>query len=129
MLVGWTADGAGIYLIRNGNEILRVDVATGDVSPVAQGGQEEMSVSPDGLTFAFMDDSSATPDGIYLMGVDGSNVTRVPGSEAKNGRPTWSPDGQNLVFDTDGWIYTVPVTGGDPTQVIEGYSAVWRPTP
>ncbi len=129
VLVGWSADGAGIYLIRNGNEVLRIDVATGDVSPVARGGQEEMSLSRDGLAFAFVGDSQATPDGIYLMDVDGSNVTKVPGSEAKNGRPTWSPDGQHLAFDTDGWIYIVPVTGGEPTQVTEGASALWRPIP
>ena len=122
-LVGWSADGADIYLGRNGNEILRLDVATEGVSSVGRGGQEEMRLSPDGLTFAFVGDSQSTPDGIYLMDVDGSNVTKVPGSEAKNGRPTWSPDGQHLAFDTDGWIYVVPVTGGEPTQVTEGYSA------
>ncbi len=34
--------------------------------------------------------------------------------------PNWSPDGQTLVFNSHGRLYTIPVTGGTPRQIESG---------
>src|SRR4029078_12684588 len=38
---------------------------------------------------------------IFVMNADGSNLKRVTNDSSNNGRPAWSPDGSQLVFQTD----------------------------
>ena len=38
---------------------------------------------------------------IYVMKFDGSNVTRLTNNQAADGHPAWSPDGTQLVFETN----------------------------
>ena len=128
--IGWNADGTALYLIRSGVEILRVDVATGDVAPAVAGGNEEISLSPDGTTFAFQSDG-LSPGGIFLMDADGSNVRHLTGSWSQGGPISWSPDGQYLVFTlSDGWLYLVGADGRGLTRWTDSDNGfAWRPTP
>ena len=78
------------------------------------------ALSPDGSKIAFTssrDDLSQ----IHLMDADGSDVTAVIDSEARDGQPVWSPDGQWIAFvsDQDGDldIYIVRPDGTDLRQL------------
>ena len=77
------------------------------------------SLSPDGTKLAF----TSKADGywhIYTIGVDGTNRTNVTGdwyTWCCHEHPEWSPDGNQIVFQGDGWDYP----GGD------GYhQGIWR---
>ena len=83
------------------------------------GGDFEPIWSPDGKYIAFYSDRN--PSGkcrykIFTMKSDGSDQTKLPGSEC-DFRPVFSPDGKKLAFDSarDGnhEIYTVNVDGTD----------------
>ena len=56
------------------------------------------AVSPDGGVVAFV--RAARPSGgvdIWTMNIDGTNITRLPGSEGA-ASPAWTPDGRTLYF-------------------------------
>jgi Tol biopolymer transport system component len=66
--------------------------------------------SPDGTKIAFASGQDTYTDmtqglvsvfNIFVMSSDGSGVERLTDTEAKNMAPNWSPDGNNLVFQTD----------------------------
>jgi TolB protein len=43
----------------------------------------------------------------------------------KSGRfeaPNWMPDGRKLLFNMDGSLYTIPVTGGEPVKLNTGFA-------
>ena len=66
--------------------------------------------SPDGTKIAFTSNQDTYTDmerglvsifSIFVMSLEGSGVERLTDTEAKNMSPNWSPDGKNLVFQTD----------------------------
>ena len=59
----------------------------------------------------------------------GQNVRHLTGSWTKGYTLSWSPDGQNLAYwQADGWLYLIPITGGESVRWTEGAGGVaWRP--
>jgi Tol biopolymer transport system component len=45
------------------------------------------------------------------MDSDGSETTRLTKSQSINRRPAWSPDGQFIVFEREGNIYSMRADG------------------
>lgn len=60
----------------------------------------EATWSPDGsyLAFTLMRDGNSD---IYMMNVDGGDVTRLTTNPAEDHGPTWSPDGSMIAFNSD----------------------------
>jgi len=73
--------------------------------------------SPNGTKLAFMSDQYAQHGvaDIFIMNSDGSGVNRLTFDPAHEESPSWSPDGQNLVFVTrpngDSQITTISIDG------------------
>lgn len=63
--------------------------------------------APNGSEIAFVSDRDSNPSAaavnldIYLMNTDGSNLRRLTNHPGKDVFPSWSPDGQYLVFRSD----------------------------
>jgi tricorn protease len=86
--------------------------------------------SPDGKTIAFVGNYDGDDD-IYTIPVEGGpafRVTYYPGTEMLC---DWTPDGKNLIYFSPGMapmprqtaLWTVPATGGLPTQLPVPYGA------
>src|SRR5260370_13641310 len=98
-------------------------------------------ISPDGkrivyvLSRADMERSVYDTD-LWLIGVDGSNDTRLTRSLSTNNHPRWSPDGRRIAFlsDRDGGrlaIWTIGANGGEAEKITTEKSSIsdfeWSP--
>src|SRR5215208_3233111 len=63
-------------------------------------------------------------DDIFVMGNDGSNPTNLtPGSPVDDLQPTFSPDGQTIVFNRSGDLFTMSATGANQAPLTNGAAA------
>jgi TolB protein len=143
----WSPDGKTIAFSRLADPALPIDQATLYLSDVkashvrplgdAQIKGVSPSWSPDGRRIAFVSFAdhndpacpadSCPPSGeIYVVGADGTGLTRLTASKADDEHPTWSPDGSRIAFasgfelQSQGhapWLVTIPSGGGDPTRI------------
>lgn len=80
-------------------------------------------LSPDGSRLAYVSDQDGAL-AVWLSKPDGTDPFRLVSSPL-GGSPDWSPDGNNIVFDSaqgDGYaqIYVVGINGGAPTAITSG---------
>ena len=83
------------------------------------------SWSPDGLTIAYTTVTSGSPWRIFLVGRDGNNRRElIPGGENNQGAPTWTPNGEKIVYadvmcqETDTcWLHEVDVQTGKESLI------------
>ena len=143
----WSPDGRTIVFSRLADRSLPIEQATlylagADGSNVRPLGAVPVrgvspSWSPDGRRIAFVSfadhNGSACPAGtctpngeIYVVGADGSGLTRLTASKADDEHPTWSPDGSRIAFASGfllrseghlSWLVTVPAAGGRATRI------------
>jgi Tol biopolymer transport system component len=114
----WSPDGERIaFVFSKEDEDHNIDIYLMDQDgsdPVRLTEFESIEVdptwSPDGTKIAFSSGQDTYTDmmqgvvsvfNIFVMAPDGSGVERLTDIEAKNMAPDWSPDGNNLVFQTD----------------------------
>jgi TolB protein len=130
----WTPDGRIVFSSMRGGggalELWSMDSDGGDLRQVSEGWCEYADVSPDGSEFVCAEAVGGRYD---LVIVDGAGsrrpLTTTPVTEFG---PTWSPDGQWIVFsrDTgDHWeLYRIRPDGSDEERIAqEGVFATWDP--
>lgn len=95
---------------RTGLDIMRLEVASGQVSAVAATPFNERDArwSPDGRWVAFVSDESGQPD-VYAM----SGRTRVRVSFAGGTKPRWTRDGRAILFLRDSQVMRADLTGAN----------------
>ena len=93
--------------------------------------------APDGSRVAFLTESDASEGaGIFVANIDGTGLDQI--IERANGQvmhgPTWSPDGEWILFDADDRLFLVHPDGTgrrdiplDVTGRYSAYEAAWSP--
>lgn len=104
------------------------------------GFREMPALAPNARRIAYRVETSAEP-GLYIASIDGKNVRRLT-EDANHSEPSWSPDGNHLVFDqitmirrrgearerpTDSDLYIINADGGRPQMLTSG--AGWDTDP
>jgi Tol biopolymer transport system component len=77
---------------------------------------------------------SAATD-VWVMGMDGANPRKIASVDTgfaalRRGDVVLSPDGKTVAYVNRAGIFTVPVAGGEPTQITEGdgaFQLAWSP--
>ena len=111
-------DGNGeIYLLtRNGERNLTDNPAE----------DAECDMSPDGKKVVFSSERAGVYH-IFVMNVDGSNVTQLTSDQVADFSPQWSPDGKLISFSRTGDIYIMRSDGSDQRQVTQSESEQTAP--
>jgi TolB protein len=65
------------------------------------------------------------------MNAEGTGTRRLTDSSQDDNRPTWSPDGERIVFSREGALFTIPSTGGRARRLLRGFgnadNPAWSP--
>ena len=118
-------DGKALLFTRNLGDLARLDLATGEVTMLRTGWDDELEYvySPDGTMIAVAESDQDFNKDIWLLAADGSkapvNVTQHPDND---GRPRFSADGKILAFlsertNEEGDVWMVMLD-----RDLEGYS-------
>lgn len=59
---------------------------------------------------------------LEIFDLDSGERTEVHRDQLRFEAPNWTPDGKNLIFNQEGLIYRIPVTGGDPVVIPTGFA-------
>ena len=126
-------DGGGIYVMEaDGSDQTRLTDHPTDASA---------SWSPDGGRIAFVSERDLTTPvafselgqgEIYVMNADGSNITRLTDNPDADLWPSWSPDGQQILFLSErdgGGIYVMDSDGMNQRRLTDGDGPAWSPVP
>ena len=137
--MGWIDDGR--VLLREptnpGVRYLNIPVATpADFSILSVPNEEpsfELALSPDGRRVAY-----ATADGLAIVDVAAGSANPpghvvVEGAAGDVGWPSWSPDGERVLFYAAGAPWVVNVDGTGLRQLVAGnvssFDDPWQPVP
>lgn len=110
------------YVEQNNYDIFRMDIADGSVDRLTNsyGVDNAPEESPDGQSITFMHSAPARNTfNIMKMDTSGSHIGNIP--HVNGWDPTWSPDGNSILFasDRDGTVqlYTIHTDGSKLTRI------------
>jgi TolB protein len=128
----WSPDGSRIAFSHYGENVPRAIYTMRndgtDARPLVNAdGWPYLSWSPDGRLIAFSE--WLGHPGIFLVGSDGKNFHKIPGTLKGDLLPQWSPDGKKLVVGLDGGgAVVIRIDGTGRRQLArDGYSPTWSP--
>lgn len=89
--------------------------------------------SPDGTKLAFIRSSNEGQD-LCLVSATGSPSSMITVYHSKGGtsgtslaNPAWSPEGNKIAFNADGYIYLIGTDGSGLSKFAEGQTPAWSP--
>jgi Tol biopolymer transport system component len=146
----WSPDGRKLAFVGNSSGRLGVYVVNADGSSLrrlARASWVGFSWSPDGRRIAFVkrvrcDWKCSRNSELWLMNADGSGQRRVVQGQQIAAAPTWSPDGQTLMYESSyrpspsnprlkyWWVselFRVNVDGSGKRRLAYGAQPVWSP--
>ena len=132
----WSPDGRELIYYSNetgGREIMRINLDTGVTRRLTSNafydGQPDWSLNGTGVIFGSTQQDSDSE--IYIMRVDGTNVTRLTNSPGTDDDPVWSPDGRQVAFESERSgnfdICIMNADGSDPICVTDNPATDWSP--
>jgi Tol biopolymer transport system component len=96
--------------------------------PIGAGHGMWQSWSPDGHWIAYAANSGKNPTGIYAVNEDGTDMRKLVDMGGEEDIADWSPDGNQIVFDSSGRIFLASLDGGTPLLLVDnGNSPLWSP--
>ena len=87
-----------------------------------------ISIGPDGRTLALIQDRDTSD--VWLLDLNEGEPRRLTTGRApmpywEDTTPVISPDGSQVAYAEEGWIWLVPTAGGAPRRLVEAGSPVW----
>jgi Tol biopolymer transport system component len=127
----WAPDGNSL-VFESDSAIIRTDANGQNASTIFPGEAHNPAWSPDLLHVAF--DSPSQPDGpgIFVIGTDGTGLTRI--TTGDDHAPTWSPDGSQIAFSrgaedsAEQDVFVVNLDGSGLTQLTTDPAADSHPS-
>ncbi|QQO54354.1 MAG: hypothetical protein N838_14395 [Thiohalocapsa sp. PB-PSB1] len=100
--VSWYPDGQALLVNGNQGELARVDLETGDETPIQLelDGMNDAVLSPDGRYIAFSLSTSGSIDdnNIWIVDADGSDLRKLTNKRFLQHDPAWSSDSGSIYF-------------------------------
>ena len=142
----WRSDCAEIAYVQNlGVSVMKSDGEhLRDLYRYEPGGSVAASAaswtawSPDGTRLAFAAENLGSDDPywgrhIWVIEADGSNMVQLTSGSQWDNRPSWSPDGNQIVFqrgffEGDNYIVTIDVDGSNETPLTAGFPEDYGPS-
>ena len=133
----WSPDGKtlsftsadGLFLIDPADPYPTRQVDIGIDLTVVRG---RASWSPDGDRLVFGATAADGNTDLYVVGIDGSGITRLTTDPGDDYQPAWSPDGSTIAFRSmrDGklWLMAADGSGQEPMFSGEGAAAAYQPS-
>jgi len=131
----WSSDGSKIAFDSGASynrDIFIMDSDGSNPKLVARADGGWPAWSPDGTRIAFFGRLAGNPD-IYIMNVDGTNVTRMTENNIDDWEPSWSTDGEWLLY-VSGVVPDIFVMRADGSITyrltqnnFEDWTPAWRP--
>ena len=133
--------GLGVSVMKSDGEHLRDLHRYEPGSGAAASAARWTAWSPDGTRLAFAAENTGSDDPywgrhIWVVEADGSNMVQLTNGPHWDNSPSWSPDGNQIVFqrsffEGDSYIVTIDVDGSNETPLTAGsteeHSPSWSP--
>ena len=128
----------GVSVMKRDGEHLRDLYRYEPGGSVAASAASWIAWSPDGTRLAFAAENLGSDDPywgrhIWVIEADGSNMVQLTSGDQWDNRPSWSPDGNQIVFqrgffEGDSYIVTIDVDGSNETPLTAGFPEDYGPS-